>query len=93
MTLEQARSRQDAVATVVDGDLLRAWKAGELAPLERRTIVAKMVDRVILHRANQQGKKTSADIAERVQIVLRGNELLAPEEVPSMAGEEVQSVP
>jgi hypothetical protein len=37
-----------------------------------------MVDRVILHRANQTGKKTSADIAERVQIVLKGNKLLVP---------------
>jgi hypothetical protein len=32
----------------------------------------------ILYRANQEGKKTSADIAERVQIVLKGNELLLP---------------
>lgn len=78
MALEDARRQQEAVATVMDGDLLRAWKAGELTPLERRAIVSKMVDRVILHRANQKGKKTSADIPERVQIVLKGNELLAP---------------
>jgi site-specific DNA recombinase len=93
MALEEARSQQEAVATVMDGDLLRAWKAGELTALERRTIVAKMVDRVILHRANQQGKKTSADIAERVQIVLRGNELLTSEETRSVARKEIQSVP
>jgi DNA invertase Pin-like site-specific DNA recombinase len=79
MALEEARNQQEAVATVMDGDLLRAWKAGELTPLERRTIVSKMVDRVVLYRANQKGKKTSADIADRVQIVLRGNELLIPE--------------
>jgi hypothetical protein len=69
---------REAVSAVMDGDLLRAWQAGELTPLERRAIVAGMVDRVILYRANQSGKKTSADIAERVQIVLKGNELLAP---------------
>ena len=64
------------------------WRVGELTPLERRTIVSKMVDRVILvskmvdrvilRRANQTGTKTSADIAERVQIVLKGYKLLVP---------------
>jgi DNA invertase Pin-like site-specific DNA recombinase len=79
MALADARSQQEAVAAVMDGNLLRAWKGGELTPLERRTIIAKMVDRVVLYRANQKGKKTAADIAERVQIVLGGNELLIPE--------------
>jgi DNA invertase Pin-like site-specific DNA recombinase len=79
MALEEASSQQEAVATVADGDLLQAWKDGELTPLERRVIVSNMVDRVILYRANQKGKKTSADLPERVQIVLRGNELLTTE--------------
>ncbi len=77
MTLEEARSRQETVSTVLDGDMMRAWKAGDLTPLERRSLVSGMVDRVVLYRAEQRGKKTSADIAERVQIVLRGNQLFA----------------
>jgi site-specific DNA recombinase len=77
MTLEEARSRQETVSTVLDGDMLRAWNAGDLTPLERRSLISGMVDRVILYRANQRGKKTSADIAERVQIVLKGNQLFS----------------
>jgi DNA invertase Pin-like site-specific DNA recombinase len=76
MTLESARSQKETVWSVIDGDLLQAWKAGELTPLERRAIVTGMVDRVVLYRANQKGKKTSADIPERVQIVLKGNQLI-----------------
>jgi hypothetical protein len=76
--LEAGQAQQESVAPFMDGDLLRAWRAGELTPLERRAIISKMVDRVILYRANQTGKKTSADIPERVQIVLKGNELLVP---------------
>ena len=34
---------------------------------------------VVLYPSRQNGKKTSSDIAERVQIVLKGNELLEPE--------------
>jgi hypothetical protein len=78
MTVEEARNHNKTFTAMIDGDLLRAWNEGELTPLERRAIVASMVDRVILSRANQTGKKTSADIAERVQIVLKGNQLLAP---------------
>jgi hypothetical protein len=88
MTLQESRSRQETVSTVLDGDMLRAWKAGELTPLERRSLVSGMVDRVILYRANQAGKKTSADIAERVQIVLKGNQLVGPrgDEAPQSIG-------
>ena len=92
IALEEARRQQEAVATVMDGDLLRAWRAGELTPLERRTIVSKMVDRVVLSRANQKGKKTSADIGDRVQIVLRGNEVLIPETGSVRAARQIESV-
>jgi hypothetical protein len=78
MALQAAQAQQESVAPFMDGDLLRAWRAGELAPLERRAMISKMVDRVILYRANQKGKKTAADIPNRVHIVLKGNELLAP---------------
>jgi DNA invertase Pin-like site-specific DNA recombinase len=73
---EAAQAQRESVAPLLDGDLLQAWKAGELTPLERRAIISKMVDRVILHRANQKGKKTSADIPKRVQIVLKGSEVI-----------------
>jgi hypothetical protein len=92
---ESAQAQQESVAPFIDGDLLRAWRAGELTPLERRAIISKMVDRVILYRANQKGKKTSADIPKRVQIVLKGNELLVPlpptEDAvsPAVAGQDV----
>jgi DNA invertase Pin-like site-specific DNA recombinase len=76
MQLEDAKQQLDSVTSVMSGDLLAAWQGGELTPLERRTIVAKMVDRIILSPSKRPGKRTGADIAERVQIVLRGNELL-----------------
>jgi hypothetical protein len=40
-----------------------------------------MVDRIVLYRSKQNGKKSSTDISERVQIVLKGNELLVPARV------------
>jgi hypothetical protein len=78
----EARAAEDVFSTAIDGDLLRAWTAGELTPLERRTIVAKMVDRIILHPSKRAGKRSGKDIGERVQIVLKGNELLAPTAAP-----------
>jgi hypothetical protein len=83
LTLAEAQAAQEAVSASIDGDLLRAWRSGELTPLERRTIVAKMVDRVILHPSKRAGKRSGKDIAERIQIVLRGNELLVSEPLPA----------
>jgi hypothetical protein len=79
LAFAEAQTAQDALSASIDGDLLQAWTSGELTPLERRAIVAKMVDRVILHPSKRPGKRSGKDIAERVQIVLRGNELLIPE--------------
>jgi hypothetical protein len=81
----EARTAQDAFSTAIDGDLLRAWTEGELTPLARRTIVSKMVDRIILHPSKRPGKRSGKDIGERVQIVLKGNELLAPAGEPASA--------
>jgi site-specific DNA recombinase len=78
LTLADAEAQEHAVASVIEGDLLRSWRAGDLTPLERRAIVAAMLDRVVLYPSRQKGKKTSSNIAERVQIVLKGNELLEP---------------
>lgn len=82
MALEEARAQEDAAATVIEGDLLQAWKSGELTPLERRTIVAKTVDRVMLYLSKRPGKRSGKDIGERVQIVLRGNEVLTVTGIP-----------
>jgi hypothetical protein len=79
------KAAQDVFSASIDGDLLRAWTSGELTSLERRTIVARMVDRIILHPSKRAGKRSGKDIAERVQIVLRGNELLVPEPQPAHA--------
>jgi hypothetical protein len=78
MQVEEAQAQLETVEAVTDGDLLRAWKAGELTPLERRAIVANMVDRVVLYRSKTPGKRSNQPIAERVQIVLKGNTLLEP---------------
>lgn len=85
LALAEARAAQEALSTPIDGDLLHAWTSGELTPLERRTIVAGMVDRVILHPSKRPGKRSGKDIGERVQIVLRGNQLLAPADDPARA--------
>lgn len=77
MVLEDVRSQQDAAASVPEGDLLEAWKGGNLTPLERRLIVSKMVERVILHRTPPTKDRAAIHIGARVQIVLRGNQLLA----------------
>jgi hypothetical protein len=76
LVLAEARTAEDVFSAAIDGDLLRAWAGDELTPLERRTIVAKMVDRIILHPSKRPGKRSGKDIGERVQIVLKGNELL-----------------
>jgi hypothetical protein len=77
LAVAEARTAGDVFSTSIDGDLLCAWTGGGLTPLERRTIVAKMIDRVILHPSKRPGKRSGKDIGERVQIVLKGNELLA----------------
>ncbi|HZB86398.1 MAG TPA: hypothetical protein VE289_07535 [Gaiellaceae bacterium] len=41
-----------------------------------------MVDRVILHPSKRPGKRSGKDIGERVQIVLRGNQLLTRADEP-----------
>jgi hypothetical protein len=79
------RAAEHAFSTAIDGDLLRAWTGGGLTPLERRTIVAKMVDRIILHPSKRPGKRSGKDIGERVQIVLRGNVLLTLKDASATA--------
>jgi hypothetical protein len=83
MALAEAKTQQEAVGELMDGNLLQAWTSGELTPLERRTIVGKMIDRVVLFPSKRPGKRSGKDIGDRVQIILRGNELLSPTTTPT----------
>lgn len=76
-TLEAARDDQAVLGEVTDGDLIRAWKNGELTTIERRTLIAGMVDRVILYRSKTPGRVSKEPISDRIQIVMRGNVVLA----------------
>lgn len=80
-----AQTQEEAVGAFMGGDLLQAWRNGELTPLELRMIIAKMVDRVVLFPSKLPGKRSGKDIAKRVQIILRGNELLTPTATPTDA--------
>jgi hypothetical protein len=51
---KEACLKRASVGAVVGGDLLHAWTSGELTPLERRTIIAKMVDRIVLFPSTQK---------------------------------------
>jgi hypothetical protein len=44
-----------------------------------------VVGRVILHPTKRPGKRSGNDMGERVQIVLRGNQLLVPAKDPAPA--------
>jgi hypothetical protein len=81
--LDEARTRvaelssQSALASeLADGDLLETWPTLDLS--ERRRLLHGLLDRVVLRRGDGRGKG-SAPLAERTQIVLRGNVLLEPD--------------
>jgi hypothetical protein len=59
------------------GDLLAAWPG--LETQEKRKLLHGLLDRVVLRRAPSRGPG-SVPIADRTQIVLRGNVLLEPEQ-------------
>jgi hypothetical protein len=82
--LDQARARlaelrrhQELAAELTDGRLLDAWPT--LTTQERRRLLHGLLDRVILERSNA---RDGVPIAERTQIVLRGNVLLTPDAQP-----------
>lgn len=63
---------------LTSGDLLQAWP--ELTTQEKRTLLHGLLDRVVLRRAPGRGPGR-VPVAERSQIVLRGNVLLEPDEL------------
>jgi hypothetical protein len=73
--LAELRSQGALASELADGDLLEAWRT--LDRPERRRLLHGLLDRVVLRRADGRGKG-SVPLAERTQIVLRGNVLLEP---------------
>jgi site-specific DNA recombinase len=72
--LAELHSQSALAGELADGDLLEAWPALDLS--ERRRLLHGLLDRVVLRRADGRGK--GVPLAERTQIVLRGNVLLEP---------------
>ncbi len=60
---------------LTSGDLVNAWPT--LTIQEKRQVLHGFLDRVVVTRADKRGRHAKP-IAERAQIVMRGNVLLAP---------------
>jgi DNA invertase Pin-like site-specific DNA recombinase len=69
----ELRSQSTLITDLADGDALRAWPT--LTVAEKRRLLHGLLDRVVLGRAGQRGRK-APPIGERTEIVLRGNNLL-----------------
>jgi site-specific DNA recombinase len=74
-TLAEVRSQASLVSELPSGDLLEAWPT--LSVQEKRRLLHGILDRVVLRRAGERGRK-APPVSERTQIVLRGNVLLEP---------------
>jgi site-specific DNA recombinase len=72
-SLAELRSQSALAEEIADGDLLNAWPT--LSTQERRRLMHGLLDQVTLTRAPGRGKNATP-IAERTQIILRGNVLL-----------------
>jgi site-specific DNA recombinase len=75
-SLAHLRQQHDLAAQLTDGRLLDAWPT--LTTQERRRLLHGLLDRVVLRRVD--ARRENVPIADRTQIVLRGNVLL---EAPS----------
>ena len=73
--LAELRSRSALTEELPSGDLLAAWP--QLTTEEKRRLLHGLLDRVELRRANGRGK-AAVPVAERTQIILRGDVLLEP---------------
>jgi len=73
--LAELRQHQELAAELTDGHLLDAWPT--LTTQEKRRLLHGLLDRVILRRSEA---RLGLPIAERTQIVLRGNVLLNHDE-------------
>lgn len=81
-TLTEARTQTALISELPSGDLTRAWPT--LTTQEKRRLLHGLLDQVILRRAPGRGKNATP-VAERTQIVLRGNVLLEPTPVVKSA--------
>jgi hypothetical protein len=75
-----ARSQAALTTEIDDGDLLRAWPS--LSVQEKRRLMHGLLERVVVRRADRRGRH-ARPIAERTQIILRGNVLLNEPAAPS----------
>jgi site-specific DNA recombinase len=73
--LAELRQHQELAAELTDGSLLDAWPT--LTTQEKRRLLHGLLDRVVLRRSDA---RLGLPIADRTQIVLRGNVLLAHDE-------------
>jgi DNA invertase Pin-like site-specific DNA recombinase len=71
--LTELRTQSTLADELADGDLLKAWPT--LTTQEKRRLLHGLLERVVVTRARGRGKHANP-IAERTQIVLRGNVLL-----------------
>jgi DNA invertase Pin-like site-specific DNA recombinase len=74
-SLAELRSQSVLAEDIADGDILDAWPT--LTVQEKRRLMRGLLDRIVLTRAPARGKN-AIPVAERTQIVLRGNVLLEP---------------
>jgi site-specific DNA recombinase len=86
--LAELRSQSSLADELADGDLLKAWPT--LTTQEKRRLLHGLLDRVVVTRARGRGKNANP-VAERTQIVLRGNVLLGEnpddEELPTASAQ------
>jgi DNA invertase Pin-like site-specific DNA recombinase len=75
LQLGTLRSQSLLTDDLPSGDLLKAWP--ELSLQDRRKLLHGLLERVVLRRAPARGPG-ALSVAERAQIVLRGNVLLEP---------------
>jgi DNA invertase Pin-like site-specific DNA recombinase len=73
-SLNHLRQQQQLATELTDGRLLDAWPT--LTIQEKRRLLHGLLDRVVLRRVDSRRQKVP--VADRTQIVLRGNVLLEP---------------
>jgi DNA invertase Pin-like site-specific DNA recombinase len=72
--LAHAQQQSSLTGELADGDLLAAWPS--LTVQEKRRLMHGLLDRVVVTRADRRGRHAKP-IAERTQIVMRGNVFLS----------------
>lgn len=72
--LAEVRSQTALVSDLTDGNLLKVWPT--LTTQEKRRLLHGFLDRVLLRPAGGRGRN-ALPLAERTEIVLRGNAVLA----------------